>query len=108
MIFLLIAVGGAAGSVFRYLIGGAVQRMIALQYNPDTLTRSFQVKGIGAEGGDRSEALRLKGPAVESFKLEAEMDATERSCTTNHKHIDSAGTKDGAKRRIGRIGRTYG
>lgn len=29
MIFLLIAVGGAAGSVFRYLIGGAVQRMSA-------------------------------------------------------------------------------
>ncbi len=27
MIFLLIAVGGAAGSVLRYLIGGAVQRM---------------------------------------------------------------------------------
>lgn len=29
MIYLLIAVGGAAGSVFRYLIGGAVQRMSA-------------------------------------------------------------------------------
>ncbi len=29
MIFLLIAVGGAAGSVLRYLIGGAVQRMSA-------------------------------------------------------------------------------
>jgi CrcB protein len=29
MIYLLIAVGGAAGSVFRYLVGGAVQRMSA-------------------------------------------------------------------------------
>jgi fluoride exporter len=29
MIFLLIAAGGAAGSVLRYLIGGAVQRMSA-------------------------------------------------------------------------------
>ena len=29
MIFLLIAVGGAAGSPLRYLIGGAVQRMSA-------------------------------------------------------------------------------
>src|SRR6266480_1733211 len=29
MIFLLIAVGGAAGSLLRYLIGGAVQRMSA-------------------------------------------------------------------------------
>jgi hypothetical protein len=57
---------------------GAVRRVIALQYNPDTLTRSFQVKGVGAEGGDRSEALRLKGPAVESFKLEAEIDAADQ------------------------------
>jgi hypothetical protein len=57
---------------------GAMQRIIALQYNPDTLTRSFQIKGTGAEGGDRSEALRLKGPAVETFKLEAELDATDR------------------------------
>ena len=29
MIFLLIAVGGAAGALLRYLIGGAVQRMSA-------------------------------------------------------------------------------
>ncbi|MGB3220894.1 MAG: hypothetical protein WBD79_26130, partial [Anaerolineae bacterium] len=41
---------------------GAVLRIIALQYNPDTLSRTLQVKGAGAEGGDRSEALRLKGP----------------------------------------------
>ncbi len=37
----------------------AVQRIIALQYNPDTLTRTLQVKGVGAEGGDRSESLIL-------------------------------------------------
>src|SRR5215218_10109862 len=57
---------------------GAVQRIIALQYNPDTLSRTLQVKGAGAEGGDRSEALRLKGPPVETIKLEAEIDATDR------------------------------
>src|SRR5436190_12001461 len=57
---------------------GAVQRVIALQYNPDSLSRSFQVKGVGAESGDRSEALRLKGPPVESIKLEAEIDATDQ------------------------------
>jgi hypothetical protein len=43
---------------------GAVLRIISLQYNPDTLTRSLQAKGVGAESGDRSEALRLKGPPV--------------------------------------------
>ncbi|MBV9992207.1 MAG: hypothetical protein JOZ72_13065 [Alphaproteobacteria bacterium] len=51
--------------------------IIVLQYNPDTLTRSLKVKGI-SEGGDRSEALRLTGPPVETFKLEAEIDATDQ------------------------------
>ncbi|OHX36205.1 hypothetical protein BJL95_10490 [Methylomonas sp. LWB] len=57
---------------------GAVRRIIALQYNPDTITRSLQVQGIGADSGDRSEALRLKGPPVETIKLEAEIDAAEQ------------------------------
>ncbi len=51
--------------------------IIVLQYNPDTLTRSFKVKGI-TEGGDRSEALRLTGPPVETIKLDAEIDATDQ------------------------------
>lgn len=55
----------------------AVRRVIALQYNSDTLTRTLQVRGAGAEGGDRSEALRLKGPAAETIKLEAVIDATD-------------------------------
>jgi hypothetical protein len=59
---------------------GAVRRIISLQYNPDTLTRSLQIQGVTAEGGstDRSEVLRLKGPPVESLKLEAEIDATDQ------------------------------
>lgn len=56
---------------------GAVLRVIPLQYNPDTLSRSFQIKGVGADGGDRIEALRLKGPPVETIKVEAEIDATD-------------------------------
>ncbi|HEU5092418.1 MAG TPA: hypothetical protein VFT30_07015 [Nitrospira sp.] len=55
-----------------------VQRIISLQYNPDSLSRSFQIKGVGAESGDRSEALRLKGPPVETIKVEAELDATDQ------------------------------
>lgn len=56
----------------------AVERVIALQYNPDTLTRTLQVQGAGAESGDRSLALRLKGPPVETLKLDAELDATDQ------------------------------
>jgi hypothetical protein len=55
---------------------GRVLRVIGLQYNPDTLTRTLQVQATG-EAGDRSEAMRLKGAAVESIKLEAEIDATD-------------------------------
>ncbi len=54
-----------------------VRRVIALQYNPEKLTRSLQVQGA-AEGAERSEALRLKGPAVETFQLEAEVDAADQ------------------------------
>ena len=55
-----------------------VKRVISLQINPETLNRSFQIQGIdGGEGGDRSQALRLKGPPVESYKLEATIDATD-------------------------------
>jgi hypothetical protein len=57
---------------------GAVQRIITLQYNPDTLTRSLQVQSVEPGSRDRSEALRLKGPPIETFKLEAEIDATDQ------------------------------
>ncbi|HEY0395145.1 MAG TPA: hypothetical protein VGD01_11685 [Candidatus Elarobacter sp.] len=50
--------------------------IIPLQYNPDTLTRTLKIKGV-EEGGDRSEATRLTGPAVETIKLDAEIDATD-------------------------------
>ena len=69
---------------------GAVQRIITLQYNPDTLTRSLQIKGAGSEGGDRIEALRLKGPPAETIKIEAEIDATDQLETA-----DSQTTQEG-------------
>lgn len=56
---------------------GSVLRIITLQYNPDTLTRTLQIKAL-AEGGDRSDAMRLTGPPVESIKLDAEIDATDQ------------------------------
>jgi hypothetical protein len=55
----------------------AVQRIIALQYNPDALSRTLQSQAV-KEGGDRSEALRLTGPPVETIKLEAEIDGTDQ------------------------------
>lgn len=59
--------------------GGSLLRSIALQYNPDTLTRSYQVQGVGGDGGgERAQPFRLKGPAIETIKLDAEIDATDQ------------------------------
>jgi hypothetical protein len=56
-----------------------VQSVIALQYNPDTLSRSLQIQAVpGGQDGVRTDALRLRGPAVETIKLEAEFDATDQ------------------------------
>jgi hypothetical protein len=66
-----------AGLVLLDPLTSIVTRVIVLQYNPDTLTRTLQVQGTG-ESGDRSEVLRLKGPAVETLKIDAEIDATDQ------------------------------
>lgn len=65
---------------------GTPQRIIILQFNPDTLERSLapqiaggqNAEGGGTGGGDRNEALRLKGPAEETWKFTAEIDATDQ------------------------------
>jgi Contractile injection system tube protein len=57
----------------------ALQSVIALQYNPDSLSRTLQIQAVqGASDGTRVDALRLRGPAVETIKLEAELDATDQ------------------------------
>ena len=55
----------------------AVRRIVVLQYNPDTLSRTLQPQTV-KESGDRSEAMRLTGPPVETIKLDAEIDATDQ------------------------------
>lgn len=57
---------------------GAVQRVITLQYNPETLTRTLQVQGVGPENGPHVDQMRLKGPPIETFKLEAALDAADQ------------------------------
>jgi hypothetical protein len=57
----------------------ALQGVIALQYNPDTLSRSLQIQAVpGGQDGVRVDALRLRGPAIETIKVEVELDATDQ------------------------------
>ena len=54
-----------------------VQRIIVLQYNSATLSRTLQPQAV-KESGDRSEAMRLTGPPVETVNVEAEIDAIDQ------------------------------
>jgi hypothetical protein len=65
-----------AGLAIADAESGSIDRVIPLQYNPESLRRSFEIKAPGEEAA-RSEALRLKGPAVETISVEAVLDATD-------------------------------
>jgi hypothetical protein len=65
------------GAIVGIDIFNPLASVIVFQYNPDTLTRTLQAQTSG-EGGDRTEALRLKGAPIESIKLDVEIDATDQ------------------------------
>jgi hypothetical protein len=67
-----------AGIVLIDPASGAMQRLIAMQYNPETLSRTFQMQELASDGSNRSQAMRIKGPPVEIIKLDAEIDATDQ------------------------------
>ena len=71
----------------RMLRGGLVlvdadtsvlKRVITLQYNPESMTRTLQVQGITGETPDHVEQLRLKGPPIETIKVDVEIDAADQ------------------------------
>jgi len=59
-------------------VNGAVRRVIALQYNPETLIRTLTPQLVTGDAADRSEALRIKAPPIETFKLDAILDASDQ------------------------------
>jgi len=65
------------GLVFVDPDSGAVQRVVALQYNPSSLKRTLTAQ-TPEEEADRSQALRLLGPPKETYKLEAVVDAADQ------------------------------
>jgi hypothetical protein len=66
------------GLVIMNADGTAIVRVITLQYNPDTLSRSLTPRGAATDAGDRLEATRLKGPPAETIKFDAEIDAADQ------------------------------
>lgn len=57
---------------------GIPVRVIIMQFNPDTLSRTLAPQTTTGESGDRSEALRLTGPAIETWQFDADIDATDQ------------------------------
>jgi hypothetical protein len=68
----------SAGLVVLDAVSGAVERIITLQYNPDSVSRSLQAKAASGDSGDAGEALRLGGAPTETISLEAELDVTDQ------------------------------
>jgi hypothetical protein len=66
------------GLVLVDLDTSALKRVITLQYNPETMTRTLQVQGATGEATDHLEQLRLKGPPIETIKVEVEIDAADQ------------------------------
>jgi hypothetical protein len=54
-----------------------IPSVIVFQYNPEGVTRTLQAQASG-DGGARSEALRLKGAAIETIKFDVDIDATDQ------------------------------
>jgi hypothetical protein len=65
------------GAIVGIDIFNPLASVILFQYNPDTLTRKLQAQMSG-EGGDKNEALRLKGAPEETISLDIEIDATDQ------------------------------
>jgi hypothetical protein len=57
---------------------GIPRRVIVMQFNPDTLSRTLTPQTTTGESGDRSEALRLTGPAIETWQFDADIDSTDQ------------------------------
>jgi hypothetical protein len=66
---------------------GIPRGLIALQYNPDTLTRKLQPQAV-ADQPDRTEILRLKGPPIETISVIAEIDATDQLAASDPIALD--------------------
>jgi Contractile injection system tube protein len=55
-------------------------KIIKFQYNPESLTRSFQPikSNTGTEENDPSETFRITNPPIETLSLDIEIDATDK------------------------------
>jgi hypothetical protein len=60
----------------------AVIRVVVLQYNPESISRTLQPEMTGGNAiGGRAEPLRFTGPPIETIQLELQFDAADQPAT---------------------------
>jgi hypothetical protein len=65
------------GALVGFDLFKPLSSVIVFQYNPESVTRSLQAQASG-DGGARSEAMRLKGPPIETIKMDVDVDAVDQ------------------------------
>lgn len=65
------------GAIVGIDIFNPVASIVVFQYNPETISRSLEPQ-FADQGGDRTEALRLRGPPVETIDAELVIDAIDQ------------------------------
>jgi hypothetical protein len=65
------------GAIVGLDLFNPIAAITIFQYNPETLSRSLEPQ-FSDQGGDRTEALRLRGPPVETIDAEIVIDAVDQ------------------------------
>jgi hypothetical protein len=65
------------GAIVGIDIFNPIASIVVFQYNPETISRGLEPQ-FADQGGDRTEALRLKGPPVETIDAELIIDAIDQ------------------------------
>lgn len=65
------------GAIVGIDIFNPIASIVVFQYNPETLSRSLEPQ-FADQGGDRTEALRLKGPPTETIDADIVIDAIDQ------------------------------
>ena len=65
------------GAIVGIDIFNPIASIVVFQYNPETISRSLEPQ-FADQGGDRTEALRLRGPPIETIDAELVIDAIDQ------------------------------
>ncbi|MEE8058322.1 MAG: hypothetical protein V3T17_10870 [Pseudomonadales bacterium] len=78
----------AKGAIIGVDLFNPLSSLISFQYNPQQLTRTLNAQTASADEGDRSEALRLKGPPTETISLDIDIDAADQLEKSDSNAVD--------------------